>query len=374
LLVNTQFNIKSPNNLNSMGSGSIVKLNGVENINDYLNSYDYLNSNLEFWENISRMIAISISLDEDRIYDRDINYMSKFASSLPWAEKYYTSRSDFKEFTQKKLPDWMNIKYDPRFKTIKVKICKYMPLVFHHLRIIDKISIDKILEGLDPLKNLENIINSKIIGGRSDNPIIYTWNKSFVLKTISKQEKNIFEKMVKDYQMRLRDTKTLICRIYGLFKIKVGDQYDSFVILMRNMCELPDESRFFTFDLKGSSVDRSSFRESQKAFYKDGFQDEIEDNHKNLILKDNDFEHLKLNFLLSTKDAKNFILSIENDAQFLSNYNITDYSLLVTIHKFDKDAYLKSFNCRVMKSYDDKYLYNFSIIDFLTVNFNFQII
>jgi len=341
------------------------------NINDHINSYDYLNSKLEFWENLSRMVAISIGLDEDRVYDRDINYMSKFASSLPWAEKYYTNRSDFKEYNQKNIPDWMNIKFDPRFKTLKVKICKYMPLVFHHLRIIDKISIDKILEGLDPLKNLENIMSTKINGGRSDNPIIYTWNKLFILKTISKQEKNIFEKMVKDYQMRLRDTKTLICRIYGLYKIKVADQYDSFVILMRNMCELPDDSRFFTFDLKGSSVDRSSFKERQKQFFKEGFKDEVEEEHKNLILKDNDFDWLKLNFSLSTKDAKNLVMAIENDAQFLSEYNITDYSLLVSLHRFAKEDYIKYFNCRVMKSYDDKYLYNFSIIDFLTVSLNF---
>ncbi len=349
----------------------LININSFININDYINSYDYVNSHFEFSENISRMIAISIALDEDRIYDRDINYMSKFVSSLPWAEKYYTNRSDFKEFTQNKLPDWMNIKFDPRFKTIRVKICKYMPLVFHHLRIIDKLSIDKILEALDPLKNLENIINSKISGGRSDNPIIYTWNKNFILKTISKQEKNIFEKMVKDYQMRLRDTKTLLCRIYGLYKIKVGDQYDSFVILMRNMCELTDDSRFFTFDLKGSSVDRSCLNEDQRSFYKEGFKDEIVEHHKYLVLKDNDFEHLKLNFHLSAKDAKNLSLSIENDAQFLSNYNITDYSLLVSIHKFNKEDYIKFFNCRIMKSYDDKYLYNYSIIDFLTVIIEF---
>lgn len=310
---------------------------------------------------------MSIAIDEDRIFDRDINYISKFASSLPWEDKYYTSRSEMKTYNQNSLPDWMNMKYDPRFKSIKVSIKKYMPLVFHHLRIIDKVSIDKILEGLDPLKNLENVINTKISGGRSDNPIIYTWNKSFVLKTISEQEKTILEKMIKDYQMRLRDTKTLLCRIYGLYSIKVGDQYNSYVLLMKNMCELPDETRYFTFDLKGSSVDRSSFKETQKSFYRDGFKDLIAEDHKNMILKDNDFSCLKLNFTLSANDARNFALSIENDSEFLSKYNITDYSLLVTLHKFRKDDYIKYYNCRVMKSFDDKYLYNFSIIDFLTV-------
>jgi hypothetical protein len=339
------------------------------NLSDYINSYDYLNTHLEFSENICRMIAISVSLDEDRKFESNIKYLSKLASSLPWVDKYYNHVTEFKEYIQKSLPDWMNIKNDPRFKRIRVKICKYMPLVFHHIRIIDKISIEKIMEGLDPIKNFENMRNSKIFGGRSDNPIIYTWNKNFVLKTISKQEKNILEKMLKEYQIRLRDTKTLICRIYGLYKIQVGNQYESHVILMRNMCELPAENRYFTFDLKGSSVDRSAFLESQKIFYVDGFKDKMNEEHKDLILKDNDFKFLKLNFYLSAKDAKNLILSVDNDSQFLSKFNITDYSLLVTIHKFEKEDYMKNFNCRVMKSYDDRYIYNFAIIDFLTVIF-----
>ena len=63
------------------------------------------------------------------------------------------------------------------------------------------------MEGLYTLKNFENILNSIILGGRFDNPIIYIRNKNSFLKTIFKQEKDFLVKMLKDYQIRTRDKK-----------------------------------------------------------------------------------------------------------------------------------------------------------------------
>lgn len=373
--IDKYFTLKNYRNTKSDFFDLRKSISGNFNSTDEINSYDYLSSHLEFSENIYRMIAIKNILIEDKKYEKDFKYQTKFASKLPWREKYYKYETEFIEYTQNNLPDWNKIKLDKRFENFRVRISSYMPLVFHHIRIIDEISIDKVIIGLDAMKNLENMKNFKLSGGRSDNPIVVTWNKHFILKTISKQEKITLDKMIKEYQIRLRDTKTFICRIYGLYRIKVGDQFDSYVILMRNMIDLPLENRYFLFDLKGSSVNRSTLKEQQKAFYANGFKDKINDKDNLTILKDNDFNFLKLNFFLSQKDAKNFILSIENDAQFLSNYNLTDYSLLVSVNKFDKDDYLKNFNCRVMKSFDNKYLFNFAIIDFLTVKFfNFFII
>ena len=55
-----------------------------------------------------------------------MKYMFKFASPLPWSEKDYKEISEFKEYNQNTLPDWENIKFDPRFKGIKVKILNYI--------------------------------------------------------------------------------------------------------------------------------------------------------------------------------------------------------------------------------------------------------
>ncbi len=99
-----------------------------------------------------------------------------------------------------------------------------------------------------------------------------------------------------------------------------------------------------------------------------GQQEEIMEKFKKKVLKDNDFTDLQMQFNLSKKDANNFIQNISLDADFLKGYNLTDYSLFVTIHKYSEEEANKIFkNYRINKSNDSTVLYNFSIIDFLCV-------
>ncbi len=99
-----------------------------------------------------------------------------------------------------------------------------------------------------------------------------------------------------------------------------------------------------------------------------GKKNEIIEKYSKKILKDNDFKLLDLSFKLSKRDAQLLQQNISSDAEFLKGYNLTDYSLLLSIHKYTKEDSDKSFkNYRIMKSSDGEYLYNFSIIDFLTV-------
>lgn len=99
-----------------------------------------------------------------------------------------------------------------------------------------------------------------------------------------------------------------------------------------------------------------------------GKQQEVLEKFKKKVLKDNDFTDLKMQFKLSKKDANNLIQNISLDTDFLKGYNLTDYSLFVTIHKFSEEEANKLFkNYRLNKSVDSTVLYNFSIIDFLCV-------
>ena len=86
------------------------------------------------------------------------------------------------------------------------------------------------------------------------------------------------------------------------------------------------------------------------------------------VLKDNDFSSLNMKFRLSKKDANRMDKWVTNDAELLKGNNITDYSLLVTIHSFNKEDYERNkTNYRVFKSFDNLHLYNFSLIDFFCV-------
>jgi hypothetical protein len=317
------------------------------------------------------MVGISIALNEDKKYELDNYFKTKFSAKLPWEDRYYREKSKFEEFTQNNLPDWVNIKYDKRFKSFKIKIKKYVPLIFHHIKIIDGVSIDDCIKSLDPLLNLQRKDMNKLDGGSSENPILNTWDGKLLVKTISKEEKRLLIKMIKDYQIRMRDTKTMLTRIYGLFRMQVSSQFDSYVLIMKNMCELPHDTRYLKFDLKGSTVNRSCLKEADIEAIKKGFRNEVISKYKSTVLKDSDLNLLKIKFLLSYIDGSNLITSVENDSDFLAKYGITDYSLLVDIHNYSSKESFKPFytNTRIFKSADEKFIYNFAIIDFLTVTF-----
>lgn len=124
--------------------------------------------------------------------------------------------------------------------------------------------------------------------------------------------------------------------------------------------------------MKGSTRDRSTFEAKDKEMIANGKEQEVIEKYKKKVLKDNDFTDLKMQFKLSKKEANNFIQNISLDADFLKGYNLTDYSLFVTIHKYSEEEANKIFkNHRINKSIDQTVLYNFSIIDFLCVNLIF---
>lgn len=344
-------------------------------------SFDFMNYHLETTDNIYRMIAISISINQDRRYDKEMHYKAMFKSELPWQqEKFYKESTNCEEYRQENLPDWVNIKNDKNFRKLHLKIEKYCSLVFHHIRVIDKISVDDCINSLNPILNLEKIDECKVSGGRSPNSILYTWDRRMLIKTISEQEKDLLiDKLLKNYHVRMRDTKSLLCRIYGLFRISISDQFSTYVVLMKNMCELPLQTKILTFDIKGSSVDRDCISNSDKKKYLDltnknefkarEYKEEIIKLNKDNVLKDNDLRFLELEFNLSSSNAINLKKAVEKDSEFLEKYEITDYSLLFALHYFNKDDYSRNFkNLGVLKSSDNKYLFCFSIIDFLTVN------
>lgn len=91
--------------------------------------------------------------------------------------------------------------------------------------------------------------------------------------------------------------------------------------------------------------------------------------YKKSTLKDNDFTDLKLSLSLRKEDANKIITRMEQDTKFLQTYNLTDYSLLLSIHIFMKEDFERTRdNPRIFRSADGNYLYCFSIIDFLSVN------
>ena len=335
-----------------------------------ISSFALMNYHLEINENLLRMIAISISINECRIYDDIKEYQKYYESTIPWKNKdFYKETTLFKEYTDDNIPSWIGIKNDGRFTNVYFKVMSYCPFVFHHIRLIDKISIDSLLSSLDPLCNIKKIKEMKVSGGRGNNSLTCTWDKKIIVKTINDNEREILiDKMLVDYHCLMKESRSILSRIYGLFKIELRDKGSINVIVQRNMEDLPLETKVLAFDFKGSTVDRQTIDKNDVELEKE----KLMNKYKNQVLKDIDLGIIGLKFILGFENWQKIMSIIDSDSSFLQNLEVTDYSLIIFVHKYRKEDLVNNKgNSRIFPSKDNKYIYNFSIVDFLGP-FNFE--
>ena len=316
------------------------------------------------------LLAIWLTTHHDENYETDEFLMKSYNSYLPWKEEFYNEKTPLMHYTNQTVFNLFGpldeIKDDFYFN---VTIRKYSPKIFYILRKIDGISTKDYLLSLSPKDNLKIIKESFASGGRSANPIIFTYDKKLLLKTISKSEKDVLLNILPEYHRRMRDTKSLLCRIYGVYRIEVNGKQSMHIIVMRNMNELPSMTKYACFDLKGSTVQRTTLNKEDKEEIVNGYKEEVIQQYKNKILKDLDFDLLDFYFNFSKEDCNMIQNSLCEDSEFLKGGNLIDYSLLCSIHYYNKDDYEhveENQKYRIIKTKDNKFLYNFSIIDFLT--------
>ena len=332
------------------------------------NYFSLFSYNLERYNMLYRMIAIDLILNESRKYDNENEY------PLPWRytnPDYYKEQTPYTAYNSKNIPDWIKSieSIDEKIlKNIEFKVLSYSPFVFHHLRSLDKLSIDDILKSLDPSKTLQMINESKEILKRGDSSMLLSWDKKLIIKTITKNEKNTFINiMLEEYHSRMRDTKSILSHIYGVFKIQIGHR-ENYAILQRNMNDLFLKSNVLTFELNGLKVDRQNIKKEDINLKKSV----LFNKYKNIILKDVDLDITGIKFELNPYDGKNILLSICNDSIFLQKYNVIDYSLLIFVNKYSQKNFESHFgNSNVMHDVGKKYIFNFCIVDFLDT-FNFE--
>jgi 1-phosphatidylinositol-4-phosphate 5-kinase len=104
--------------------------------------------------------------------------------------------------------------------------------------------------------------------GKSGSFFFYSHDKRFILKTLLVDEKATLLRMLDAYIFHIVNSKnkSLLVRIYGLFTIKSNYFSNLDVILMENISrnfEI-DNVRLFTFDLKGSQINRREILEKGK--------------------------------------------------------------------------------------------------------------
>jgi len=72
--------------------------------------------------------------------------------------------------------------------------------------------------------------------GKSGSFFFFTHDNKFIIKTISDAEKLAFiEDFAPNYYHHVMENKTLLCRIYGIYTLKIGFTVNVNLIMMENV-------------------------------------------------------------------------------------------------------------------------------------------
>ncbi|CDW72257.1 phosphatidylinositol phosphate kinase [Stylonychia lemnae] len=153
--------------------------------------------------------------------------------------------------------------------------------------------------------------------GKSGSFFFFSDDKKFIIKTMTDSELQTFKLMFKDYyDFLLKNPRSMLARIYGIFTVQMEDIVPVHLILMGNTIQTTNKDKILNiFDLKGSIYNRKVKGK----------------NHKNTdTLKD-------LNLFKKCQDDvddRRYLLDvIEDDVKFLAAHKLMDYSLLLCIEK-----------------------------------------
>jgi len=187
----------------------------------------------------------------------------------------------------------------------------YASEVFRKLR--EKFGIDDgdYLTSLASSYNyLEFITNSK-----SGQFFFYSNDGHYLIKTQTQAESKFLRQIMPEYYMYMMEhDDSLLVRICGMHRIKLDSLRKPlhFVILKSVYFNAASKRIHTVYDLKGSTIGRAAKRGEA-------------------VFKDLDLTHNKQKFKLGPMKEK-FMTQLEEDARFLANLHIMDYSLLVGIH------------------------------------------
>ncbi|ORX54791.1 SAICAR synthase-like protein [Piromyces finnis] len=199
------------------------------------------------------------------------------------------------------------------------KFKDYAPRVFKSIREICKISSEEYLISLTGKYMLTEIDSP----GKSGSFFYYSQDYRYIIKTVHHTEHKYLLKILKNYYFYLKkNPNTLICKIFGLHRVKIQHGKKIHFIIMENIFP-PDKDIHEKYDLKGSLVGRYTSEKMQNI-------------NKLIILKDLNWVKKERKIYLGKEKSDILIRQLEKDVKFLAENNVMDYSLLVGCHNLNK--------------------------------------
>ncbi|OUM67930.1 hypothetical protein PIROE2DRAFT_22775, partial [Piromyces sp. E2] len=199
------------------------------------------------------------------------------------------------------------------------KFKDYAPRIFKAIREMYKISSEDYLMSLTGKYMLTEIGSP----GKSGSFFYYSQDYRYIIKTVHHTEHKYLLKILRNYYTYLKkNPNTLICKIFGLHRVKIQHGKKIHFIVMENIFP-PDKDIHEKYDLKGSLVGRYTNDKGQNA-------------NKLIVLKDVNWIKKERKIYLGKEKADLLIKQLEKDVNFLAENNVMDYSLLVGCHNLNK--------------------------------------
>eukprot|EP00826_Nyctotherus_ovalis_P009114 TRINITY_DN12389_c0_g2_i2.p2 TRINITY_DN12389_c0_g2~~TRINITY_DN12389_c0_g2_i2.p2 ORF type:complete len:290 (-),score=125.37 TRINITY_DN12389_c0_g2_i2:16-885(-) len=199
------------------------------------------------------------------------------------------------------------LKLDASVKEVEgkpAKFVEYAPRIFHQIRKMDGITSEILQWSFDPKKNKQAIFKAGESQGKSGSFFFFTHNRQFLIKTMNKAELKILLDLLPKYYVHcIKNRKSIIARILGLYKLKLPDMDAMYFFLMENVVQLSKDSKLLgIFDLKGSVVNRNVDEKGKTV------KDTLKDCNYTRRIK-----HNKELMNFDREDAKNLLSIIEKD-------------------------------------------------------------
>jgi hypothetical protein len=198
------------------------------------------------------------------------------------------------------------------------KLVEYYPAIFEEIRFSAGVSPNCFAESFNPTKNfelLQELACEK--GGRSGEFVYSTHNHSFIIKTITHQEKILFLNGLLSGYLEGLKRNSLMVKVFGVFMLQNIGAYSVNLIVMEHVAgDIPPASKS-VFDLKGSTYQRAV---SESDYFTPGE-----------VYKDQDFTKLIKSLDLVQGEKERLLLTLKEDLSLLSSFGLMDYSLLLVI-------------------------------------------
>lgn len=169
-------------------------------------------------------------------------------------------------------------------------------------------------------------------GGASGEFFFITYDKKFIIKTITREEEQIFSQVIGQYTRHVTaDSSSLLNRIIGYFVFDFDILNEKIrIIVIENLFQIDKKYIKRKYDLKGSTYKRKTIRRKNIDQIRP-IIDSLQKFKARETLKDIDFNRIEEKIVLLPHDKRKMLQILERDVNFLRSLGIIDYSLIVGV-------------------------------------------